>query len=552
MNLKKYFLISALLVVLLVSINAINATSDDSLVNSTFSIDDGNLILQNATQDNLESNVDSSSSLEQSNKNSNTVNTAAKTTSSKSNLKINTPSNFVKKGSKYYFYLVDSKGNPVTNKKLSLNFNGKIYEKSTDKNGRIALKVGLSKSSSSIKVTFKGDKKYKAFSKKLSFYIEESVPFKIGNSKLLTNGYLRIYLNGPKKSISHKTVKIIIGKKVFTKNTSSEGFVVIKPQVAPKRYTVMVKYNKYRYSKKINCINGNVSDPLKVSIPTKKGVPDIDLMPGNYVMGDNNGRYTLKKSQYLEVIKRDSYSLYLYGKLSKYTFFKVKSSPNTYHVMKREKWNVIERTINTIVVKKNKYNYWPSSVTVSLKGKSYTYSEVRDIQNTIYSCGHASASVCSQALRNYHSEKFFEKNMVGKKGVNIPEVKKGLEKYNFKTYYFNKKTLNNALKELKNGVALIAYLPRHYVSIIDVSPDGKKILISNSYGDYNVGGLSRVPTNWVSLKYFKTKFANTGLVVKLDYKLSKNTENQIKNFYSSMGPNWQRQNTKERIPNIGL
>lgn len=68
MNLKKYFLISALLVVLLVSISAINATSDDSLVNSTFSIDDGNLILQNTTQDNLESNVDSSSSLEQSNK----------------------------------------------------------------------------------------------------------------------------------------------------------------------------------------------------------------------------------------------------------------------------------------------------------------------------------------------------------------------------------------------------------------------------------------------------------------------------------------------------
>lgn len=259
-------------------------------------------------------------------------------------------------------------------------------------------------------------------------------------------------MNGPKKSISHKTVKIIIGKKVFTKNTSSEGFVVIKPQVAPKKYTVTVKYNKYRYSKKINCIN----------------------------------------------------------------------------------------------------NYWPSSVTVSLKGKSYTYSEVRDIQNSIYSCGHASASVCSQALRNYHSEKFFEKNMVGKKGVNIPEVKKGLEKYNFKTYYFNKKTLNNALKELKNGAALIAYLPRHYVSIIDVSPDGKKILVSNSYGDYNVGGLNRVPTNWVSLKYFKTKFANTGLVVKLDYKLSKNTKNQIKNFYSSMGPNWQRQNTKERIPNIGL
>ena len=59
-------------------------------------------------------------------------------------------------------------------------------------------------------------------------------------------------------------------------------------------------------------------------------------------------------------------------------------------------------------------------------------------------------------------------------------------------------------------------------------------------------------TSAITLKYFKTKFAGVGLVVKLDYKLSNKMKNQINNYYSSMGTDWQRQNTNERIPNIGL
>ena len=88
--------------------------------------------------------------------------------------------------------------------------------------------------------------------------------------------------------------------------------------------------------------------------------------------------------------------------------FKTKDSPKVKHIIKRENWNVIERALNTKLVKKNKYEYWPSSITVSLNGKSYTYAVVRDIQNTGYTCGPTAASVCSQALKKYYSEKFFQ------------------------------------------------------------------------------------------------------------------------------------------------
>lgn len=557
MNIKRYLIILALFFVLFAGIGAISAQSNDSMDNITSDADD--TVLQNS-DDNI-ALADQKSDVEALGNDENASNNGTETAgnssaptavSSKSAVKITTYSNFVKKGSKYYMYLLDSNGNPVAKKKLTVKYNGKTYKRTTDKYGKFYIKIKLSKSSTTLKVKFKGDKDYNPVSKNLKVYIDKSITISIGNSKLLTNGYLRVYFDGPKKSISHKKIKIRIGGKTFTKKTTSEGFVVIKPEVGSNNYTVQVQYKKYKVSKKIECIEGNVSDPLKTSVPTRNGAPDIDVMPKKYVMAGNSITYTLKKTQYLEVIKRDSYTLFLHGKLSKYTFFKSKSAPNTCHIIKRQKWNVIERAILTKVVKKNKYKYWPGSITVSLKGKSYTYPEVRDIQNTEVTCGPTSSSMCTQVLKKYYSEKYFQIQMKCVRGVNIPVIKKVLEKNKFKAEYFNKNTLNSALNELKNGSAIIAFLHRHYVSIIDVSSDGKKVLVSNSYGAYNVGGDNRVPTGWVSLKYFKTKFGNTGLVVKLDYKLSQNTQNQINNFYSSMGTNWNRQNTKERIPNIGL
>lgn len=199
------------------------------------------------------------------------------------------------------------------------------------------------------------------------------------------------------------------------------------------------------------------------------------------------------------------------------------------------------------MVKKNSYGYWPGSITVNLKGKSLTYCEVRDTQNTEYTCGPTSASVCSQVLKNYFSEKYFPVKMHVTHGVNIDVIKSVLQKNQFKASYFY--TMSSGIKQLaKGGAALIAYLPNHYVTVIDVSKDGKKILVSNSYGAYDVGGNSKIPTGWVTLKKFNAKFKGICLVVKLNYKLSTAMKTKVKNIYSSMGSNWVRQNTNERIP----
>lgn len=553
MKLRNYFIVSALFLVLICSLTAVSAESDNATISE---LNDSDVSISNVEEAAaIESESSSVNVQEENNEITNYSNSADDVSvavsipeNPKASLKITTYSNFVANGTTYYMYLKDSKGSPVASKKLSISLNGQTYKRTTDSAGKFGIKITSAKSSIALDVLFIGDKEYNALSKTLNVCIAKITPVTIGNSKLLSNGYLRIYLHGSKKAISGKTIKITIGQKKFTRNTTSEGFVVIKPNVAPKTYNIVVEYGRYSLSKKVKCIKGNVKDPLKASIPTINGVPDIDVMPSNYVMGDNNAKYTLKKVQYQETIKRDSYCLFLYGKLSKYTFFKTKESPKVYHILKRVKWNVIERALNIKLVKKNKYSYWPKTITASLKGKSYTYSEVRDVQNTEYTCGPTSASVCSQALKKYRSEKFFQTKAHVTNGVNVDVLKKALNNNGFKASYYY--AVNDGIKQLKKGgAALIAFLPNHYVSIIDVSKDGKKILVSNSYGKYNVGGASKVPTKWVSLKYFKSKFAGVGLVVKLNYKLSKEDKKIVKSYYNSMGTKFVRQNTNERIPN---
>ena len=297
------------------------------------------------------------------------------------------------------------------------------------------------------------------------------------------------------------------------------------------------------------CLNKTIKNPLKYNISLVDGAPDLDSMPRTYVMADGSATYTLKRSQYLEVIRRDSYCLFLNNRLSKYVVFKTKNHPKLDHVIKREKWNVIEREINKKIVRANKHNYWPSKITVSLKGKEYKYSEVRDVQNTIYTCGPTSASVCSQVLRNYVCEKRLAKlSNADRDGTKVSELERTLMKHNFTCIYFNKYSFDIGLNELKKGgSAVIFHAQNHYVSILDISPNGKKVLVSNSYGTYD-----GIPTKWLSVSYMNKKFGHfhDSLVVKLDYKLSDSKKNSVDCLYNSMGTKWSRCGTRSKIGRI--
>lgn len=470
----------------------------------------------------------------------------------------------VVKGTYFYAVLKGQNGEKLTGQSLIFKVNGNSYNHNTDKNGKAGLKVNLDIGKYSFTVTFKGNDYYNSVSKTFNLIVPATTTISIGNTKLLTNGYLRIYLKSSTPSaVSKKTVKITIGSKTFKRTSNSEGIIIFKPKMSTSTLKITVKFDGTSNvvgcsaQKLVKGIKGNVKNPFKAKISIRNGIPDVDLMPGNYALSNGNSTYTLTKAQYKDVIQRDSYCLYLKNKLPKFTFFKSKAEPKLNHIIKREKWNVIERAINTKIVLKNKKNYWPKQIKVSLMGKSYTYCEVRDIQNTGYTCGPTSASMCTQVLKNYFNEKYLG-NLAGSNsnsGSSTKGLKKALEKKNFKCTMYYKSSYKKAIKQLrKGGCALVFHTWNHYVSILDISKDGKKVLVGNPSGDYNHGS-HNIPTNWLTVKYMKARFNDydtSGLIVKLNYNLKKSAQKKLNNFYSSMGAKWPRKNVFERIPDIGM
>ena len=184
MKFKKYFIISALFFMVLCSIGTISAVSNDTMENIasqadfddavSLSNDDGAISLDN--EDSKLNAQKDDENLSQS-FNDDEILTASvnsqgddklSASSSKSNLKIANYTNFVKSGNVYFFFLKDSNGKLIPNKKLTINLDGKTYKKTTNANGRVGITVKSSKPSVPMTISYEGDSQYKAFSKKLN------------------------------------------------------------------------------------------------------------------------------------------------------------------------------------------------------------------------------------------------------------------------------------------------------------------------------------------------------------------------------------------------
>ena len=248
-------------------------------------------------------------------------------------------------------FLTTNHNQVIAGKKIVLRIFGKNYYRVSNKGGKISLKIGYTPSNYNLLLKFYGDRFYKPGMKKVNFYSFDKNTLELGNKKLITKGYLRIYLKEmPVKYLSDKDIQIKIGKKVYNKKTDQEGVIVLKPNLKAGTHEINLKFSDYSISRKINCYDGDVKHPTKEIVDMVNGVPDVDVMPGNFIMANNNGVYTLAQWQYEPVMKRDSFCLYLYKKLTRYTFFASKSNPTYFHIIQREKWNVIEKEVNRQLV----------------------------------------------------------------------------------------------------------------------------------------------------------------------------------------------------------
>lgn len=164
------------------------------------------------------------------------------------------------RGKYLYVYLKDKNGKAMANQKVTIKINGKTYEKTTNSNGRAALKIKLTGSKYSTKVYFYKSGIYSAASKSFTLTISDNKPkITVANATVIRGKYLYVYLKDKSGSVmASKKVTIRINGKNYVKTTNSNGRAALKIKLTGSKYAAKVYFYKsgvYSYSSKSFTLN---------------------------------------------------------------------------------------------------------------------------------------------------------------------------------------------------------------------------------------------------------------------------------------------------------
>lgn len=164
------------------------------------------------------------------------------------------------RGKYLYVYLKDGNGKAMANQKVTIKINGKTYEKTTNSNGRAALKIKLTGSKYSTKVYFYKSGIYSAASKSFTLKISDNKPkITVANDTVIRGKYLYVYLKDKSGAVmASKKVTIRINGKNYVKTTNSNGRAALKIKLTGSKYATKVYFYKsgvYSYSSKSFTLN---------------------------------------------------------------------------------------------------------------------------------------------------------------------------------------------------------------------------------------------------------------------------------------------------------
>ena len=181
------------------------------------------------------------------------------------------------RGKYLYVYLKDGNGKAMANQKVSIKINGKTYEKTTNSNGRAALKIKLTGSKYSTKVYFYKSGIYSAASKSFTLKISDNKPkITVANATVIRGKYLYVFLKDKSGAVmASKKVTIRINGKNYVKTTNSNGRAALKIKLTGSKYAAKVYFYKsgvYSYSSKsftLNIVNNKPSFTIANSTVVK-------------------------------------------------------------------------------------------------------------------------------------------------------------------------------------------------------------------------------------------------------------------------------------------
>ena len=137
-------------------------------------------------------------------------------------------------GKYFTFRLTDSNSKALANKRIIINFNGKDYYRTTDKNGYVKLQINLAKKGNyAIVACFLGDNDYEASFKSCKIKVNPvKAKLKVSNKKFKLKAKKKTltakFLSPKGKAIKGKKISFRINGKTYTAKTNSKGIATVK------------------------------------------------------------------------------------------------------------------------------------------------------------------------------------------------------------------------------------------------------------------------------------------------------------------------------------
>lgn len=201
------------------------------------------------------------------------------------------------RGKYLYVYLKDKSGAVMASKKVTIRINGKNYVKTTNSNGRAALKIKLTGSKYAAKVYFYKSGVYSYSSKSFTLNIVNNKPsFTIANSTVVKGNYLYVYLKDKAGSVmANQKVAVKLNGKTYAMTTNSNGRIALKVTLAAKKYTTNLNFYKtgvYSASSKsftLNVVNDNsknsVANIMAAATKVRNYVNSYKRLPETVTVG---------------------------------------------------------------------------------------------------------------------------------------------------------------------------------------------------------------------------------------------------------------------------
>ena len=144
-------------------------------------------------------------------------------------------------GKFFTFRLTDSKSKALAGKQIIVNFNGKVYYKTTDKNGYVKMQINLAKKGTyDLLICFLGDDKYDASFKANKIKANPvKAKLKVANKKFKKSSKKKTltakFLSPKGKGIKSKKISFKINKKTYTAKTNSKGVASVRVKLNKKK-----------------------------------------------------------------------------------------------------------------------------------------------------------------------------------------------------------------------------------------------------------------------------------------------------------------------------